>query len=158
MWVAIFYGVISAAALGFAALSLSERSARVISSGILGISCLLSNASAGTSELLWPVMDSLLGAFFILWWLDAPNMWKIRLFALFMMQSACHVVYYAALAFGLDVGYCYTAALNALFVCQLYVVSSDGIRRGRDHVGSWSADILSGARAYGAVIFARKAR
>jgi len=135
----VVFGFMSAAAVWLAALSYVDRQARTIAATFLMATWALSSLSLEL-RLLWPIMDTAFGGMFIMWWVDKPKMWKLGLFALFVMQSVCHVVYHAALAFGGNVGYCYTAALNALFICQLLVVSSDGIKRGRDLCIDWFAD------------------
>lgn len=136
MHITVLFGLMSAAAVWLAALSYSDRRDRTIAATFLMAAWLLANLSLG-HRLLWPIMDSMFGTMFILWWIDSPRPWKIYLFWLFLVQSLCHVAYHLALAFGGNVGYCYTAALNALFVCQLLVVSSDGIKRGRGVFIDW---------------------
>lgn len=144
MHITVLFGLMSAAAVWLAALSYSDRQARTIAATFLMAAWLLANVSFGT-RLLWPIMDATFETLFILWWIDNPRSWKIYLFWLFLMQSLCHAAYHIALAFGGNVGYCYTAALNALFVCQLLVVSSDGIKRVRGMCVGWGAGNFSRA-------------
>lgn len=140
----VLFGFMSAAAVWLAALSYIDRKARTIAATFLMATWALSSLSLEL-RLLWPIMDATFGTLFILWWIDNPRSWKIYLFWLFLMQSLCHAAYHIALAFGGNVGYCYTAALNALFVCQLLVVSSDGIKRGRGMCVGWVAGNFSRA-------------
>lgn len=157
--VAIAMGIGSAAAFGLAALSRRQRRAKTIAGCALFAGWALANATnSQEAELVWPIMDAFLGCGFMLAWVDAPARWKIQLFGLFMMQTMCHVCYHVALALGANFGYGYTAALNALFLCQLWVVGSDGAQRGRDYLRDWIASSASRLRPYGAGAFARKAR
>lgn len=157
-WEVVFYGSMSAAAVWLAALSASERDGRLLAS--LALFCVWAVANATNqivSENIWPIMDALMGMAFILAWLDAPSPWKANLFGAYMMQCLCHVAYHLALVIGWDIGYVYTAALNALFVLQLWIVASDGAKRGRDYMRNWSADFSSRIRRDGMGALAFKA-
>lgn len=148
--VAIAYGIASAAAFGFAALSTSERPCKMTVAATILAGWAVSNATNNADQdVIWPIMDTLIAMSIALAWIDWPTAWKARLFVLFIMQSLCHVAYHTALVFGLGVGYGYTAALNALFVCQLWVVSSDGVKRGRDYLRDWFAGFHGRTRHHG---------
>lgn len=104
--------------------------------------------NADGQDAIWPIMDAIISMSIALAWVENPTFWKAKIFILFIAQCVCHVAYHVALAFDARIGYCYTAALNALFLCQLWVVSSDGIERGRDYMRDWFADFHGRDRAY----------
>lgn len=151
-----FYGLASAAAILLAALSRYEQIEKTLAAMALFAMFAASNITI-EHRALWPIMDALMGMAFILAWLDAPSPWKAHLFGAYMMQCLCHVAYHLALVIGWDIGYVYTAALNALFVLQLWIVASDGAKRGRDYMRDWGADFSSRIRRDGMGALAFKA-
>lgn len=144
---ATLFGIASAATVTVAAFSLRERQAKTVAGAILLTGWAIANMTGYGHNIFWPVMDALLGALFLMAWIERPSHWKIELFTLFVAQTVCHSGHHIALALGFDFGYGYVAALNALFLCQLWVIASDGAERGwnimRDRInavsgGTWT--------------------
>lgn len=159
MLIPALYGIASAATIWFAALSLRERDAKTLAAIVLFAGWMTYNLSNEFStDLFWPIMDALFGAIFATMWIERPSTWKARVFACLMLQCVCHVAYHLALAFDVYIGYGYTAALNALFLCQLLIVSNDGMRRGWNLFSDWCAAILDRNRGYGIGASTRKAK
>lgn len=152
------FGIASAATIGFAALSLRERDVKTLAGIVLFTGWMIANISGHQHNLFWPIMDALFGAIFATMWIERPSAWRARVFACLMLQCVCHVAYHIALAFDVYIGYGYTAALNALFLCQLLIVSNDGMRRGWNLFSDWCAAILDRNRGYGIGARPRKAK
>lgn len=138
MTIAPLYGVASAAAFGLAALSLSDRGGRTaISAGIFALWVAAWLADQPGLRIWWIVLDGCMMVAVILSWVDCPRKWKAQLYGLYMAQMACHVCYYAALHMGGHIGYVYTAALNVLFLCQLWTVGGSGVKRAWNDYRNW---------------------
>jgi hypothetical protein len=135
------YVAASAATIGFAALSLPrDRHDRQIAAWALFACCLAYNlAHWHRSSIMYPVMDVALGYLFLTLYMNNPKGWKLHLFGICLLMAVAHVTYQSALLFNLQIGYAYRTVLNALFVCQLWIVSKDGMKRGinrcRDMLG-----------------------
>ena len=138
MAIAPLYGVASAAAFGFAALSLSDRNSRsAIAAGLFALWVAAWVADQPGFRIWWIVLDGCMMVAVILSWVDCPRKWKAQLYGLYMAQMACHVCYYAALHMGGHIGYAYTAALNVLFLCQLWTVGGSGVKRAWNDYRNW---------------------
>jgi len=131
------YGLASAAAIGLAALSpVRDRTDKGNAALVLFSGWAASNIGYWHYlPIAYPLIDALIGYVFLRLWLDGARAWAIQLFALVILQCVAHVAYQAALLIGINTGYVYRTVLNALFVCQLWIVSKDGIRRGIDRIG-----------------------
>lgn len=133
-----FYGTASAATIGFAALSRSDRGARTAAATALFLLFLAANQTRDEDvRIWWIVLDGCMMVAVILSWVDCPRKWKAHLYGLYMAQMACHVVYYTALHMGGHIGYAYTAALNLLFLCQLWTVGGSGVKRAWNDYRNW---------------------
>jgi hypothetical protein len=128
----LLYGLASAATIGFAALSpLEYRSERMHMALVLAFGWAACNQFYfADTEFLNVLADAFVVYVAGALWLERPDRWKILIAALSFAAMGFHVVYQAALASGLNIRYCYHAALNALFVCQLLAVSDMGFKRG----------------------------
>ena len=138
MTIAPLYGVASAAAFGFAALSLSDRGSRTaIAAGLFSLWVAAWITDQPGIRIWWIVLDGCMMVAVILSWVDCPRKWKAQLYGLYMAQMACHACYYAALHMGWYIGYAYTAALNLLFLCQLWTVGGSGVKRAWNDYRNW---------------------
>lgn len=140
---ATLMGLASAATVMVAAFSLRERHAKTVAGVMLFIGWIAANITGYANNIFWPVMDAILGALFLMAWIEQRSHWKLELFVLFVAQDACHSIYHIALAVGPNIGYGYVAALNALFLCQLWVVASDGAGRGWNFMCGWLGSFSS---------------
>jgi hypothetical protein len=128
----LLYGVASAATIGFAALSpLEHRSERIRMALVLGFGWAACNQFYfADTEFLNVLVDAFIIYVGGAMWLEHADRWKALIVVVSFIALAFHVIYQAALAGGLNIRYCYHAALNALFVCQLLAVSDMGFKRG----------------------------
>lgn len=128
----LLYGIASAATIGFAALSpLEHRSERMRMALALAFGWAACNQFYfADTEFLNVLADAFVVYVAGALWLERPDRWKMLIAVVSFVAMGFHVVYQAALASGLNIRYCYHAALNALFVCQLLAVSDMGFKRG----------------------------
>lgn len=105
-----------------------------------------------TNRPMWldahPILDFVMGYIALdLYMLDRKR-WKLGVLGCTLLMQVCHVVYQVALVYGNKLGYAYAAALNVLFLCQLLLVSSMGLKASGRIVGDWLSDYVGGARDY----------
>jgi len=137
--VTCFYALLCAVAFVAAAFSsLRDRRAALLAIVILTAGCLLSNIgwishAVGT----WKRIDAAAMMLF-LWmlWADRRD-WKIQLCILAVATMAVHAIFDAADDGSLAKDYGYPAALNALFVLELFVVGRIGAKGALDHGSRW---------------------
>lgn len=130
------YGIASVAALGLASISNnSERHGRtVMALGLFSGWCAYKIMRLNHISPSYPVIDLTLCYLAFMLWIERPQRWVQYIYLTLLAQMACHVIYQLALYQDIKIGYAYRAALNALFVCQLWIVKGDGGQRGLDYL------------------------
>lgn len=134
-----FYVVLCAVALVAAAYSPHrDRRHAVIAALILSAGCLLSNVTwllhaIGT----WKRIDAaVMFAFLWMLWRDRRD-WKIQLCVLAVATMGVHAMFGQAGDGSLARDYGYPAALNALFVLELFIVGRIGAKGAQERGSDW---------------------
>lgn len=134
--IALAFGLASAATVWFAALPSFDAKRRTFIASMVFAGWATCNLShLGGQFQWWIAFDTVMGLTCIIMWRQRRMVWLRHLYYLYILQLALHCIYQTALAFGSNIGYAYVAALNILFLCQLYILGKDGVGR-RNHVHS----------------------
>ena len=150
--IALFFGLASAAAVGFAALSPFDAKRKTFVALLIFAGWSGCNFTyQGNSLQWWITFDGIMAMLCVFMWLSRRARWLRYLYYTYLAQLIAHCLDRTALATGLDMGYAYSAALNFLFLCQLYILSNTGIGKLLD--GDRDRHAFAGRRTRGDSVF-----
>ena len=128
--VSLAFGLASAATIWFAALSSFDAKRKRSFAALLFMGWAFCNLAYFIGNWTWPILfDAIAGLAAISMWRTRRAVWLRHLYYTYLAQLSMHCVYQVALAVGIDMGYAYAAALNILFLCQLWIIGNTGMRK-----------------------------